>query len=250
MRKDGSWSVVALVIMVLLIVGQATNGTDVRATDRQSTREYAMYLPLVGNSYCAWCSTPILLAPADGSTLNTLLPVFKWDSGQDPRAIRGTLEVATDPGFTCIYISDGCDLWARGLVERLDWMRQLRPATTYWWRARLECQEGAGPYSDVWSFTTAAEGVVPAAPALRAPTNGSTLLSLPATLQWWAVDGAVGYRVLWQKLGGSSVESEWVSDTQITLDGLEAGAGYEWWVLARSDYAFGARSAIWQFAAP
>lgn len=131
---------------------------------------------------------------------------------------------------------------------RFPW--NFQPATTYYWRAWLLCGEIAGPYSEVWSFTTGSGGTILPAPTLIAPANGSTLPSLSVTLQWSAVDGAVEYLVHWRKAGEGGYTYSWVTDTQKEIRWLEPQTSYEWWISARNDYAIGNDSETWQFTTP
>ena len=122
------------------------------------------------------------------------------------------------------------------------------PATTYYWRALLECGEGIqGPYSEVWAFTTGSGGIVLPAPNLITPANGTTIPATSATLQWSSVSGAVEYRVHWRKTGTGGGTHQKTPYTQTTITGLSPNTTYEWWSAARSDYAWSNESAHWTF---
>jgi len=51
-------------------------------------------------------------------------------------------------------------------------------------------------------------------------------------------------------VGQPQTTFRWVTSDQIEVTWLETNATYEWWVTARSDYAHGIDSEIWQFTTP
>jgi len=192
------------------------------------------------------CSTiPTLLNPTNGSSLNTIAPLYRWDNGNNPSATTLRLQVAKDSGFTHVP----GDLWSstpHSGVREFRFDENLDPATTYYWRAWLVCGDTQGPYSAVWSFTTGSGGTILSAPALVAPPNGSTVPTTTVTFQWSSVSGAVEYLVHWRTLDQAGHDYSWLNDTQMTNSWLSANTTYEWWVSARNDYAVGADSEKWQ----
>lgn len=212
------------------------------------TSAFTMYLPAAFKGYVGCSTIPTLIGPTDGSNLSTLIPLFRWDSGNDPNTPHLALQVAKDHDFTQ-------DVWSfstyRGTgVGEFRFPRNLEPATVYFWRAWLECGSTDGPYSDVWSFTTGSGGVILPAPALVAPANGSMVPTTSVTLQWSLVSSAVEYLVRLKELGSVSTTIVRVSETQTTIDWLNTNTTYEWRVSARNDYAVGADSETWQFTTP
>ena len=148
------------------------------------------YIPAVFKCHVSCTAVPALISPPHGDSLNTLVPLFQWDSGNDPYATKLILEAAQDPDFTQDVSSFSSSYRTTGTHEyRFGW--NFYPGTTYYWRAWLTCGEIKGPYSDVWSFTTGSGGAILPAPALSAPADGSALSSLPVTLRWSAVGGAL-----------------------------------------------------------
>lgn len=206
---------------------------------------------------------PQLLAPANDSVVNTLLPVFKWESTGIPNESIWKIEVATDPDFANIDPYHSMRLSQehyKGNGERVQFeLTNLNPGTTYYWRVRLSCDELVSDYSDAWSFTTTSTGIIPAAPRLLSPANGITLSSLPVTLRWEPVEGATEYLV-WVHLSGVGGFGFPVSDTEFALTwtpvpemperSLMPGSTYSWDVQAMTDYAAGEPSERWQFTTP
>jgi hypothetical protein len=194
----------------------------------------------------ACTTTPLLTGPADGSRLDNLIPLLQWDSGNDPNATATLVEAARDPGFTQLVSS----LWtssAQGPYQ-YRFIRNFDPATTYYWRAYLECGDDVyGPYSVVWSFTAGSGGTILPAPTLVAPADGGAIPATSADLKWSSVSGAVEYRVHWRKAGTTGSTFRRLDDTQATVSGLSANTTYEWWSAARNDYAWSSESPHWTF---
>jgi hypothetical protein len=203
--------------------------------------------PLPTSTPVPGCTTaPALISPSNGSSPNTLIPLFQWDSGSNSNATELNLEIWLDPeltqwayGLTCT----GCG--TQGIYEWRPY-RNLDPATTHYWRAYLMCDSAQGPYSEVWSFTTGSGGTTMPGPNLLSPANGSTLAGTTATLQWSVVSDAVEYLVNYT----DADYPKWkrvVSGTATTIYALRPNAAYKWWVQARNDYAWGDESAHWEF---
>jgi hypothetical protein len=208
-----------------------------------------IYIAAVFHNQVGCSEVPTLVSPADGSNLDTLAPLLQWDSGDDPNATTLHLEVARDTAFTEDVSSFSSSYRTTGMHEfRFGW--NFDPATTYYWRAWLTCGETDCACSDVWSFTTGSGGAILPAPALVAPATGSALSSLPVTLQWSPMGGAVEYRVFWRYVGQGGYTARWVTGTQTEISNLDASTTYEWWVAARNDYAIGDASSPWQFTTP
>jgi hypothetical protein len=215
------------------------------------TPAFTIYLSAVPRNHTYRATTPTLISPADGSNLDTLIPLFTWDSGNDPDATELYLEIWRDSeltdwvtGLQSLHRTQGTHQWRINL--------NLDPATTYYWRAYLMCGGTQGPSSDLWSFTTGSGGTVLPGPTLLSPPNGSILPSPgPATrevtLKWSSVNGAVQYRV--NLTSGEGYYTSVVTGTETTLR-LNWNTHYEWWVQARNDYAWGTESAHWRFTTP
>lgn len=209
-----------------------------------------VFLPLILKNFPPPppCSIPpTLLSPSNGETLNTLIPMFQWDNGDDPDATAGILVVGFNLGVpsgheTLRYAP------AQG-IETYRFMQNFAPGSTYYWRTQLICDGTDSPYSETWSFTTGSGGTILPASTLISPPNGSTITTLKTTLQWSAVAGATGYLLHWRKVGASTVGYGWLADTQKEVQ-FEADTTYEWWVSAYNEYALGDDSVKWQFTAP
>jgi hypothetical protein len=216
------------------------------APEATSALALQTYLPVVFNEYADCSAVATLLGPADGASLDTLLPLFRWHTGTDPRVDMTMVEVSLDPEFKPVLAYDARA--AKGPME-LRLYENFAPATTLYWRVRLACGGNLGPATPAWSFTTGSGGVLPPAPTLLAPANGSTAPAGRMIVQWSPVSGGVEYLVTWRSTGMTYRSIRWVADTQTSFS-VYAGTTYEWWVAGRSDYALGADSPIWRFTVP
>jgi len=220
-------------------------GTGVTCQDPGA---FNIYLPLIRNgSPCL--NAPTLLDPANGSSLDNLIPLFRWDNGNDPNVTRLHLEVARDAGFTQRLISFTSG--GSGGIREFRFSRNFDPSATLYWRTYLECGTTQSPYSAVWSFTTGSGGTILPAPNLLAPADDTILPSLPVNLEWSAVSGAVEYIVHWTLTGQGGYSYSMATDTNFTIGwGLSPNATYDWWITARNAYAWGVDSVKWQFTTP
>jgi len=214
--------------------------------ERVPASDFSLYLPVVNNNPGCIITTPSLISPANGSHLDTLIPMFKWDAGNDPNAIGLRVDFASTPDFNRIWLIMRSWWQATGQGE-WRWSENFDPGTTLYWRTCLFNDEFEGPYSEVWSFTTGSGGTILPGPSLVSPANGGIVPSLPVTLQWSALGGALEYLVEWRVVGSPETAYRWVTGDETEVSWLDANATYEWWVRARSDYAHGNDSEIWQF---
>jgi hypothetical protein len=202
------------------------------------------YLPLVFQDYTPCTTIPILLNPANDSNIDTLIPLFSWNNGNDPHATESIVKVTEENDgiwTTSSYYQPGV------YTIRFPW--NLNPATTYYWQVRLTCKNIQGPYSEVWSFTTNSNGTILPPPLLISPASGSTVPSVQVTLQWSAVPGALEYGVQWIKAGQGWTNIMRVTETHAHLL-LAYNSSYTWWIRAINDYAFGDESVHWYFYTP
>lgn len=202
-------------------------------------------LPIVFNNWDRCGVSPTLISPF-GSRY-TIAPLFRWDGGDNSYATQLRLRISEDPEF---------DDWVRGLIDpspqgehSFRFLDNFEPDTTYYWRAWLVCGEEKGPDSEVLSFRTGAEGILPLTPTLTAPEDGTTTSSPSVRLAWEPVTGTREYLVRYREAGAERYAWDWTPDAEITRT-LSGGTAYEWWVAARNDYGIGPGSETWQFTIP
>lgn len=214
----------------------------------QTPGAYNIYLPLIKNgSPCS--KAPILLEPANGSNLDNLIPIFSFDTGNDPNVTGFVMSVARDVDFNQSVTSLSISGSVSGIYN-FRFSQNFDPSTTLYWRAYNRCGEIQSPYSQTWSFTTGSGGPIMPAPTLISPPDDSVLPTLPVNLEWSAVNGAWEYLVHWRRTGLGGYSYTYTADTNFTIWGLNPNTTYEWWITARNDYAWGLESEKWQFTTP
>jgi|GEM_PF-1472239 len=185
---------------------------------------------------------PTLISPANWSELTTIAPLFEWNPHTDSYMIMMMLEVATDAEFSDVVVN---------LITNSPLYRDsdnFDPATTYYWRTWMVCDEGDGPYSEVWAFTTGSGGVLPPAPELVSPPDGATvpLGSTPVRVTWSAVTGAEDYIVTRRdRRGGTYTYSS--TENYADISYLDENTTHEWRAIARNAYGYGAESEAQRF---
>jgi hypothetical protein len=250
-------AVAAFATACVLVVGSGGFTIDTLAAN--GTLTPWAYLPFIARQPTPTptpvaCSTvPTLISPADGSNLDTLIPLFTVDAGNDPNATGLVLLLSLGPdaptppgGFNHIECTQGICQWRH--------LFNLHSAMTYYWQTYLMCGDTQGPRSEEWWFATGSGGTILPAPMLRSPANDSTLPGTTVTLKWSSVSGAAEYLVCayYRDDRAGSVRFSTrgcrvVQGTKLTIHNLIENAGYSWAVTARNDYAWGTRSASWLF---
>jgi hypothetical protein len=201
-----------------------------------------LHLPIVFDDWNRCGVSPTLISPF--GSLYTIAPLFRWDGRDNPYATQLRLRISKNPDF---------DNWVKGLIDpspqgehSFRFLDNFEPDTTYYWRAWLVCGEERGPYSEVLSFRTGAEGILPLTPTLTAPEDGTTTADPSVTLAWEPVTSTREYLLRYRETDASFYSWDWIPGTEITRD-LSGGTTYEWWVAARNDYGIGPDSATWRF---
>ncbi len=212
-----------------------------------------IYLPLVfGVPSCS--VPPTLVGPANGTTLDNLVPLFQWRPIVDLNATVMVLEVATDTSFSntslvaSISFGPASAIWTNG-GTRLP--GNLNPSTIYYWRTFVVCGNRQGPYSPTWSLKSGPPGgpLLPP-PDLSLPLSGTTIPPNSVTLQWTTVTNALDYLVVWYPASAaSSFDFAYVNGTSLTIGPLQENTTYDWYVQARNSYADGTPpNPAWEFS--
>lgn len=192
---------------------------------------------------------PILLAPYDGSLVNTINPTVYW-------TVYG---VPSGYDFTIVYNSDGDQDMSGNLTDTRDvlggatnvstsgfhaqFVDNLTEGSTYYWQV-VATKGTSTAFSQIRTFTvaTSANNSVHI-PIPTAPVNGLVLNGNSATL-YWLVYGSYShleFEVLYSTdntvvsgvLQNNVTSAAWTDDLFTTLENLTAGATYYWQVRSR-----------------
>ncbi|MEE9606183.1 MAG: right-handed parallel beta-helix repeat-containing protein, partial [Myxococcota bacterium] len=90
-------------------------------------------------------AAPALANPLDGARAVTLTPTLSWVGSADSFDVQ----VATDPGFASLALDSTVAATSLSLDSGV-----LARATTYYWRVAGNNAFGAGPWSEIFEFTT------------------------------------------------------------------------------------------------
>jgi hypothetical protein len=186
--------------------------------------------------YCALIEDPRLDSPVHDSVLCDSTPLLQWNAAIG--ADNYQLQVDDDPAFG----SPERDVTILALDYQLT---TPLPSGEYWWKVRAHDECGWGAWSAPWKFTI---DMVPAAPLLASPADGSHTCDATPFCQWSGVGGATLYQIQVDESPSfsSPVVDRWVSVPNLELDFLDPGE-YYWRVRASSNSCDGPWSAVWSF---
>lgn len=197
---------------------------------------------------------PTLLAPANGSTVNTPTPIFQWTHDGAATDYRLTLTQGSTEilkkWYTAAAICAGgtcqVDLAAEGI--------SLNHNKTYTWVVRAKLGTDTAD-SATWSFTTY---LIPADFSLISPPNASIVHEVSPVLQWQEAARANKYIVLLKDAAGNVILNKTYMAVDVCSGGtcqvdlaaegiaLKHNKTYNWKVTAKNSYGE-VVSAKWTF---
>ncbi len=179
---------------------------------------------------------PTLVMPADGAKNQSDTTMLSWSVVDQAGAY--TVEVAADNQFESIVLTESVQDTQASVTG-------LEGLSTYYWRTKTGNAAGHSDYSQAYNFTTG----FPVAPELSFPRSGTVNIPLEMTFEWYPADSADVYRY---QLGTSSFFQEGtvildtvVTDTSITISGLNDYTRYYWRVSASNEYGSSNFSEVW-----
>ncbi|TAK28394.1 MAG: hypothetical protein EPO21_22805 [Chloroflexota bacterium] len=194
---------------------------------------------------------PVLLSPADASTIDSLSPLFDW--ADSPYAKGYRIQISTVSDFRSLVDSGTVSVSQYSMAA---W-KKLRFSTVYYWKVQPYSNIGSGDWSSVSSFTTADPPPPPPAPTLIAPgvlVGGSVPIvdSLRPSFSWDAVGGAISYRIQVSRNAGftSLLINSTTTEPSFTVPGwqsLAKGTQYWWKVQATNSASTGSWSVVYTF---
>ena len=181
--------------------------------------------------------SPVLLSPPNGSTITSLPVTFSWQAVDG--ATQYQFQMAKDTAFDNIERSK---LLTTTTLE-LSFVGDGNPR---YWRIRAQNVSGWGDWSAAWSFMTIAP---PQAPVLSAPSDGSTIATVPVTFVWQAVGDAIQYQFQIAKDATfTNIEaSRLLTTTSFDLSFAGDGNPRYWRVRVKNVSGWGDWSDIWTF---
>lgn len=164
----------------------------------------------------------ILVSPENEAVGVSTGVTFLWQDDVNSTAYE--FELAADSSFSTPLIQKP------GLAETTFTPAvELDFETSYFWRVRGAKADTTGPWSEIRSFTTVAQGEL-AAPVLLTPENGADNVLLPVGFSWNSVPEATEYKLLVSETEdfAIAVTDSTLSDTVLTDTSLEEGKSYFW----------------------
>lgn len=128
---------------------------------------------------------PALVSPADNSTGVTVSPSLQWSGSAGATSYQ--VQLSADSAFATTLVDEN-------LTATDKTVGPLAKGIRYFWRVRAKNAGGAGDWSQLGHFTTELPAI-PAPPALVAPADNATGVTVTPTLRWSAAAGADSYRV-------------------------------------------------------
>lgn len=187
-------------------------------------------------------TTPTLIAPPDGVTNQPTSLTFNWN--RVPDGANYHLQIASDSNFVSgMVVNDST------LVDSFRVVSTLGFSTTYYWRVSARNGIGSSAFSTRRSFTTQLQP--PPAPSLTSPSNGSTNVPTPVTLNWSiGGGGSLTYRV--QVATNPNFTSGVVlDDSTVTTSSRQVSVAnsttFHWRVTARNAAGWGPPSSTFSF---
>lgn len=183
---------------------------------------------------------PSLVYPADRAGSVTVPLTFQWT----PLAgvLSYDLQASTSAGFSTLVVDQS------GLTSAAHYTEALQGGISYYWRVRARNAEGSGPWSSVWSFSTAAGSL--SAPVMIAPGDGEANVPTSTTFRWAEVPQATRYELQASTSSGFGslvINQASLTSTTFGATGLQPGTKYWWRVRAANAGGTSAWYSAWSF---
>lgn len=154
-------------------------------------------------------------------------------------AIRYHLQVANDENFTDLVFSQDTLTKVDHTIEG------LQPGITYFWRVRGISEDGPGPWSEVWRFTTGSN-----IPVLLEPLNEAENVEFNTILKWRSENEDDTYNLQVDtdsEFGNPFVNESGLTETEYQLTNLDELTSYFWRVKAISGENESPWAPAWSF---
>jgi hypothetical protein len=183
-----------------------------------------------------------LIAPSQNASIVPVDVNLSWQQNSTSDSYRIQVSTSSDFSSNVLNFSD---------IKVLNHtISTLNSNTTYFWRVRGENENGAGNYSDIFSFKTGTTSVVPQAPNLLSPTNNETGISVNAILTWSKVPNTSNYRLQVATDASFSTlvfDQANLSNTSLTVPNLRQNTLFYWRVRGTNSTGTGNYSQVQSF---
>ncbi len=176
--------------------------------------------------------------PDDKSENHPISIGFIWNKTEGATSYH--LQIANDMIFNDLIFSQDT------ISSNLHTFSQLNPGATYYWRVRAVSPEGAGDWSEVWTFKTGNN-----IPILLAPENGKPNVVNPIKFEWLVVGGATSYELNvspYQNFSQLVVNQSNITSPVYDVKELEFPKTYYWRVRAKTSEGNSNWSQSWSFS--
>jgi sugar lactone lactonase YvrE len=194
-----------------------TDGGDVYVADVENNRVRAVFA-------CATVGTPLLVRPADNSSVSTA-PTLSWSDTLNAFRYDVLLDTVSPP----------VKLAASDISKTSFTPANLQPSTKYFWRVVAKgdsfCASQSSASSVIASFTTSGSCAASPFDAI-APADGAQVQASSVLLSWNASTDASGYDVYFSSASALSRIATAIAATSFRVD---VGTGrYSWFVVAHA----------------
>lgn len=186
-------------------------------------------------------AAPVLVSPPNNSINVSPTPTLSWNASTG--ATQYKVEISTVPLFN--VISDSATIISSSYNVPAG---KLSPGYTYYWRVKASNPYGSSIWSSVWNFSTS---VMPPAPVLVSPPNGTIGTTQTPTLTWNSVSGALNYKLQISTVPDFAIitDTATLTSTSYTVPSGKIGIyiTYYWRVCAGNLFGYGPYSNSWWF---
>ncbi|MEX1261877.1 MAG: cellulase family glycosylhydrolase [Balneolaceae bacterium] len=190
-----------------------------------------------------------LIAPANSATDQSINVDLVWKQIKGAKVYE--LMVSETENFESAAIDTviETDSFENGSVSASFKTPALKRETTYYWKVFPVKENKAGPWSEVWNFTTRESEADPGAVDLMSPEDGITLDEGEISFEWGSMDDVENYtyQVAVDADFTELVVDTLVAESSISLNDLEPGAEYLWRVAPELESETGPWSETWGF---
>jgi len=184
---------------------------------------------------------PTLVSPPNNSTDISVTPTMVWNASSG--ATNYKIQISTVANF--LVVTDSATI---SNTQYIVTPEILSGGYTYFWRVNASNSQGTSSWSSVWSFSTA---LLPSAPTLISPSNGTIGTSTTPTLTWSNLPSIINYKIQISRVPNFTIiidSTSVVTNQYIVPPGkLFDNITYFWRVNATNAFGSGPWSSVWSF---